>query len=235
PSRMVLLVLGLFVASPLWPQLEIGKVSGTVSDPSNARVSKAEVSLENPFSGRRVQIDSDDEGKFQFENVPYGVYVLRVSAQGFGAISKEVNVRSNIPVRVAVQMAVGSAGIEITVQGAGILQDDTPRSEIVIDENSIKLAPTVVRRDQLQALISTTPGWSTENDGLMHIRGVDDGTLFVVNGVPMPDRMDGLFAGSFNTDAISSLDVITGNIPAEFGDRSGAVVLVQPKSGIGKS
>src|SRR5262249_47769284 len=76
------------------------------------------------------------------------------------------------------------------------------------------------------------PGWSTENDGLMHIRGVDDGTLFVVNGVPMPDRMDGLFAGSLNTEAITSLDVITGNIPAEFGDRSGAVVIVQPKSGL---
>jgi hypothetical protein len=58
----------------------------------------------------------------------------------------------------------------------------------------------------------------------MHIRGVDDGTLYVVGGVPTPDRVDGLFAGSFNTDAITSLDVITGNIPAEFGDRSGAVV-----------
>ena len=42
----------------------------------------------------------------------------------------------------------------------------------------IKLTPTVVRRDQLQASISTTPGWNTENDGLMHIRGVDDGTLY---------------------------------------------------------
>ena len=66
----------------------------------------------------------------------------------------------------------------------------------------------------------------------MHIRGVDDGTLYVVGGVPTPDRVDGLFAGSFNTDAITSLDIITGNIPAEFGDRSGAVVLIQPKSGL---
>ena len=66
----------------------------------------------------------------------------------------------------------------------------------------------------------------------MHIRGVDDGTLYVVDGVPTPDRVDGLFAGSFNTDAITSLEIITGNIPAEFGDRSGAVVLIQPKSGL---
>ena len=104
--------------------------------------------------------------------------------------------------------------------------------KLVIDENDIKLTPSVVRRDQLQALVSTTPGWNTENDGLMHIRGVDDGTLYVVGGVPTPDRVDGLFAGSFNTDAITSLDIITGNIPAEFGDRSGAVVLIQPKSGL---
>src|SRR5205085_3502154 len=113
-----------------------------------------------------------------------------------------------------------------------VVQDETPRSEIVIDESTIKLAPSVVRRNQLQALIATTPGWNTENDGLMHIRGVDNGTLYVVSGVPMRDRVDVLFAGSFNTDAVTSLDIITGNIPAEFGDRSGAVVIVEPKSGI---
>ena len=56
----------------------------------------------------------------------------------------------------------------------------------VIDENVIKLTPTVVRRDQLQALVSTTPGWNTENDGLMHIRGVDDGTLYVVEACRRP-------------------------------------------------
>jgi len=226
-------LLSLTISVPLWAQIEIGKLTGSVLDPTGAVISKADVSIENPLSGRLTQVETDDHGEFRIENVPYGAYILRASAPGFGGITKSVDVRSNVPLRISLTMTVAPVGSEVSVDASNDTASATPRTETVIDESNIKLTPGVVRRDQLQSLISTAPGWNTENDGLMHIRGVDDGTLYVVGGVPTPDRVDGLFAGSFNTDAITSLDVITGNIPAEFGDRSGAVVLVQPKSGIG--
>ncbi|HEY7097415.1 MAG TPA: TonB-dependent receptor [Terriglobales bacterium] len=231
-SIFVLVVAGMLFSTSLWAQMEIGRLSGVVSDPSGAAITAARVSLENPLSGRLTEVATDSRGEFRFENVPYGAYILRVVAAGFNSMAKAMDVRSNVPARVTLTMTIATAGAEVTVNAAPVLASETPRTETVIDEGYIKLVPSVVRRDQLQALIATAPGWSTENDGLMHIRGVDDGTLYVVGGVPTPDRVDGLFAGSFNTDAITSLDVITGNIPAEFGDRSGAVVLVQPKSGI---
>ena len=214
-------------------QVEIGRLSGNVSDPSGAIVSGAQVSLVNPLTGRQNQTKTNDQGQFRFDNVPYGAYVLRASASGFAPLEEPVGVWSNVPLTLSLKLTIASTATAVTVTDSLESEEATPRSEVVIDESSIKLSPTVVRRDQLQSLLSTAPGWNTENDGLMHIRGVDDGTLFVVGGVPTPDRVDGLFAGSFNTDAISSLDVITGNIPAEFGDRSGAVVVVQPKSGLG--
>jgi hypothetical protein len=215
--------LSLLLSSPLLrAQMEIGRISGTVTDSRGARVSGAGIFLENPLSGRQEQTQSSDLGQFQFENLPYGTYVVRVSAAGFGSSKLQATVRSNVPVRVSVQLAIATAKLDLRVEAPDILQHETPRTEVIIDENQIKLSPSVVRRDQLQALVSTAPGWNTENDGLMHIRGVDDGTLYVMDGVPTPDRVDGLFAGSFNTDAITSLDIITGNIPAEFGDRSGA-------------
>jgi len=223
-------ICGLLISSSLWAQVEIGRLTGTVLDPTGARVAQAEVSLDNRLTGRLVRISSNSQGEFRIENIPYGAYVLRVAAPGFGTFAKDVAVRSNIPLETTVQLTVAAGGAEVTVR-SDLVQADSPRTETVIDETFIKLAPAVVRRDQLQALISTTPGWNTENDGLMHIRGVDDGTLYVVDGVPTPDRVDGLFAGSFNTFAITSMDIITGNIPAEFGDRSGAVVVIQPKSG----
>ena len=215
-----------------WAQMEIGRISGTVADSSGARISRAQIVLENPLSGRKSETIAGDQGQFQFENVPYGAYVVRVSGAGFKSSATDLSVRSNVPVRVSVKLEISTNKVDLTVEMPDVLGHETPRTETIIDERDIKLTPNVVRRDQLQALVSTTPGWNTENDGLMHIRGVDDGTLYVVGGVPTPDRVDGLFAGSFNTDAITSLDIITGNIPAEFGDRSGAVVVVQPKSGL---
>jgi hypothetical protein len=56
--------------------------------------------------------------------------------------------------------------------------------------------------------------------------------LFVVDGVPVADRLDAVSASAFNLDSIEAVRVITGDIPAEFGGRSGAVVTLQPKSGV---
>src|SRR6185503_4990737 len=69
-------------------------------------------------------------------------------------------------------------------------------------------------------------------NGLLHVRGVDDGILYVIDGIPTVDRLDAVSASNFDTEMIRSLNVITGNLPAEFGGRSGAVVQIQPRSGI---
>ena len=226
-----LILLQMIACSFVYGQMEIGQITGTITDPSGASVANARVLLQNPLTSRESSVVSDTSGNFRLENVPYGTYILRASASGFTPSSRQVAVRSNVPIVVPFRLTIATEGTEVTVRPS-VMQAETTRTDVVLDENMIKLTPGVVRRDQLQSVVSTTPGWNTENDGLMHIRGVDDGTLYVVNGIPTPDRVDGVFAGSFNPDAITSLDVITGNIPAEFGNRSGAVVIIQPKSGL---
>src|SRR5882672_9154131 len=92
--------------SHLWSQMEIGRLSGTVSDASGARVSGAHISLHSPLSGRQTRTLTDDQGQFQFENVPYGSYVLGVSASGFASSTTPVEVRSNVAVQLPVKLAV---------------------------------------------------------------------------------------------------------------------------------
>jgi hypothetical protein len=106
-------------------------------------------------------------------------------------------------------------------------------TETRVDETFIFRFPAgATRSSQLQKVVATTPGWRTEHDGLTHVRGVDDGILYIVDGIPVTDRLDVASASSYDTEMIRSLNVITGNIPAEFGGRSGAVVSVQSKSGM---
>jgi hypothetical protein len=145
----------------MWSQLEIGRLSGTVADSTNARISAAQVTLENPATARKSQTITDIQGQFQFDNVPYGNYLLRISAPGFGSSTQQVNIRSRVPAQVVVRLDIPTSDVSVTVAALpDALQQVTPRSETVLDESSIKFAPTVVRRDQLQALIASTPGWA---------------------------------------------------------------------------
>ncbi|HLK33891.1 MAG TPA: carboxypeptidase-like regulatory domain-containing protein, partial [Terriglobales bacterium] len=79
PERINLLSVAAVVclAALLHAQIEIGTVAGTVSDPSHARVADARVILQNPLTGSSRQEVTDDHGGFEFENVPYGAYILR--------------------------------------------------------------------------------------------------------------------------------------------------------------
>jgi len=170
-----LILLQVIACSFVYGQMEIGQITGTITDPSGASVANARVLLQNPLTSRESSVVSDTSGNFRLENVPYGTYILRASASGFTPSSRQVAVRSNVPVVVPFRLTIATEGTEVTVRPS-VMQAETTRTDVVLDENMIKLTPGVVRRDQLQSVVSTTPGWNTENDGLMHIRGVDDGT-----------------------------------------------------------
>lgn len=143
--------------------------------------------------------------------------------------------RSNIPVVIELKLIVAGADESVTVPaGEALVGSEPSGTETRVDESFIRRVPGgAARSSRLQRVVATTPGWRLENDGLLHVRGVDDGVLFVIDGIPVVDRRDTVSASPFDAEAVSSMNVITGNIPAEFGGRSGAVAAVQTKSGIG--
>lgn len=228
-----LVIVCLFFCLSAQAQIQIGTISGSITDPAGARVAGAKIMLGNSITGYGETRTTDARGEFTFNNVPFAVYSLRVEANGFQPSTQTVSVRSNLPLTLDLKLSVAAAAESTIVEGReALVAADSASSEIDLTESFLRRAARAARGSALQRLIATTPGWTTQNNGLMHIRGVDDGILYVVDGIPTVDRLDAISAGGFDTDAINSLNVITGNIPAEFGGRSGAIVQVQPKSGI---
>src|SRR5215475_14242823 len=214
-------------------QIQIGTIKGGITDPAGAVVTGASVWLTNSITGEKVGGVTDGAGVFVFNNVSFNHYTLRVEARGFAPQSRSITVNSNLPLELSISLSVAGASEQINVAAQENLAGaDSASSETTLAANFIGRAPRVNRGGQLQELIATTPSVATENNGLIHIRGVDDGILYVLDGVPVADRLDALSASSFDTDTINSMQVITGGIPAEFGGRNAAVVIVRPKSGI---
>jgi outer membrane receptor protein involved in Fe transport len=227
------IIVVLCISHIAFAQIQIGTVGGFVFDATGAVLADAKVALENPLTSSKQLARTDNRGAFIFNNVPFAQYHLRVEANGFQPAVQSFGVRSNLPLKLEIQLSVAGTkdSLTVTIQQR-LIEKDSASTEIKLEDNFIGRQPGASRSRGLQNILATTPGWTTENNGLLHIRGVDDGILYVVDGIPTIDRVDSLFASSPDAEMIRSIEIITGNIPAEFGGRSGAVVTVQPKSGI---
>ncbi|MDA2930683.1 TonB-dependent receptor [Acidobacteria bacterium AH-259-O06] len=233
-QRVILLVgvilLSLF--SDAQAQVQIGTVRGTVVDPSGAVLPGARVTLDQPITGFSRLTTTDQLGEFVFNNVPFASHRLRVEVAGFQSFEKAAYVRSNIPVVLDVKLSLPGAPEIVTVEAELLLEKKSPSTETSLDESLLQRWPGARPSAGLQEIIGTVGGWAREDNGLLHARGVDDRFPFVIDGIPLSDRIDTLFAGSIDTDMIQSMQVINGHIPVEYGYASGGVISILPKSGI---
>lgn len=232
PAILIGLVFLLLISSTAArAQIQIGTIGGTVTDSAGARLPRAEVTLDNSLTGFHVATTASGQGDYVFNNVPFGSYSLRASAADFQPVKQTVSIRSNIPLvaNLTLALAVVKETVSVVADDS-LLQPDSSSTTTTVDESFLRRMPGAARNREVQNVIATTPGWRAENDGLLHVRGVDDGTLYVVDGVPVTDRVDVVSGNAYDTEMIRSLTVLTGNIPAEFGGRSGAVVTIQSKS-----
>ena len=110
-------------------------------------------------------------------------------------------------------------------------QPVTTTTRTTLAGDAVRRAPIRISSRGLQDAIATTPGWATEDNGLMHARGVDDGFLYVVDGVPMYERMDSAHGIAPDPEMVESVNVLVGHVPPEFGFKSGGVIEVRTSSG----
>jgi len=75
-------------------------------------------------------------------------------------------------------------------------------------------------------LVDAQPGWLMEANGVLHPRGSEYQTLFVIDGVPMDDNRSPAFAPDLQDGDLQAVSVLTGNFPAEYGRKLGGVVEV---------
>ena len=73
-------------------------------------------------------------------------------------------------------------------------------------------------------LIDTLPGWLLEANAVLHPRGSEYDTQYVIDGIPLLDNRSLAFVPAFETDEFEALNVMTATIPAEFGRKLGGVV-----------
>ena len=220
----VVFALGLLLAAVAGAQQQSAAVRGTVVDAVSNRVAGAAVLLLDSLGFEIARTATDAIGRFVFEDVPPGSYALLADAPLERSAALVVNVQTALPVAVELQLA---ARVAETVVVDSAAEQPSVATRTTVAGSALQQMPARLRSRGLQDVLATLPGWSSEDNGLLHVRGVDDGFLYVQDGVPIYDRVDALFGIASDPASVRTIHVLTGYMPPEFGLKSGAVIEVQ--------
>lgn len=83
----------------------------------------------------------------------------------------------------------------------------------------------------LNQVLLQTPGVVQDSFGDIHVRGEHRNLQYRINGIALPESIEG-FGQVFDVRAFSSVGLLTGALPAQFGFRTNAVVNLETRSGI---
>ena len=96
------------------------ELSGTVFDPSGARVPGANVIAANPNMKNREVAQTDAAGDFAFHSIPAGRYMLEVRVPGFDVYQQNnITVEGGAPAVVNPKLSIGGLTEKIAVIAAG--------------------------------------------------------------------------------------------------------------------
>lgn len=215
-------------ASPSYAQLQQGTIVGSLSGPSGAPISDARITLFDQL-GNAVTTVTAVNGQFRLTNVAMGSYSLKAEAAPFEAVVNALTVADALPITLELKLSAALAEqVNVTAETN---QPVTTTTRTTLAGDAVRRAPIRISSRGLQDAIATTPGWATEDNGLLHARGVDDGFLYVVDGVPMYERMDSVHGIAPDPEMIDSINVMVGHVPPEFGFKSGGVIEVRTATG----
>jgi hypothetical protein len=212
-----------------------GSIEGVVKDPSGAVVPGATAQIVNPVSGLIRSSVTDAEGSFRFTNVPFNPYHLTVSSAGFITSSLEVEVRSGVPTKVAVELKLGSTATTVNVtENGGDLVEKDPSFHTDVDTSLTDRLPLESQSSSVSSLVTlVSPGVVADSNGLFHGLGDHAENSFSVDGQPITDQQSKVFSNQIPLDSIQSLEAVSGGPPAEYGDKTSLVIKVTTRSGLG--
>ncbi|MFN7993303.1 MAG: TonB-dependent receptor [Bryobacteraceae bacterium] len=223
-------IIWLLVAIPVLAQVDTGELRLTVTDSTGLALPSAGTLVSQATQTRR-EFRTDGAGHFTFQHLPFGVYRLTVEHANFATTSALIEIRSSLPREYRAQLSVETQSTEVVVTDAATLVDPH-RTGVTysVGAQQIREQQSSIPGRGLIDLINLQPGWLPEANAVMHPRGSENQTLFVVDGVPMDENRSPAYSPDLDTGEVQSMSILTGNYPAEYGRKLGGVIEVTTSS-----
>jgi hypothetical protein len=213
-------------------------VEGTVTDQQGLAAAGAKVHISNPAFGTDRSTLSGRDGAYRIPGLAAGTYTISTSKTGFTVETlRNLELTVNCTFTLNIVLRVEGYAEKVEVSGvAPLLESTTSSTGFTIVPRQIEQMP-INGRNYLD-LLQLVPGVAINHqqdpslDSATPILGERGGnTVFLMDGMPNRDEVNGGAAAQFNQDSILEFQVVTSGYEAEFGHGSGGVVNVLSKGG----
>ena len=214
------------VATLAIAQANEGSLRLTIADSTGHPIS-APVHIASQSNQYSKTLSSPADGVLEIARLPYGIYHIDIRQPGFSQVSIPIEIRSSTPKQLNIHLSLAPLTESITVHTADtLLSVDEPGSVQMLGTTAIHDRLGSLPGRSLQDLVNSQPGWLYEGSAVLHPRGSEYQTQFVVDGIPLTDNRSPGFGPEIETDNVQSLGIYTAGIPAEYGRKMGGVIEV---------
>ncbi|MGC2446728.1 MAG: carboxypeptidase-like regulatory domain-containing protein [Candidatus Sulfotelmatobacter sp.] len=242
---VVLLSTLLALAVMTFAQSATTSLRGTITDAKGAVVTGATVTLNNSATGFSRSVKSDDQGVYQFLELPPATYVITVTSQGFGTTKREhvvLQVSSPATVNFVLQVQGANEIVDVSAEAPMVNTQDATLGN---NFNARQLTDLPSEGRDPASILSLQPGVvyigkttdaQQDNDSRGgSVNGArSDQTNITLDGLDDNDQLKGYaFEGAMRAtlDSLQEFRVTTSNYDAASGRSSGAQVNLVTKSG----
>jgi len=214
----------MIVTAAAWSQVNRGELPFSVADPSGAGL-RARIQLDSQASHFHQSLETNATGHVTLAMLPFGIYRLTVDRSGFASYHSTIDLHTAIPQDRRVQLAVAGVETQIRVNDVDTsidLHSASNASQIGTQQIEQRLSSLPGR--SVQDLVVSQPGWIYEGNAVLHPRGSEYQTQFVVDGIPLTDNRSPSFGPEIEADDLESMSIYTAGFPAEYGRKMGGVV-----------
>jgi hypothetical protein len=235
PFRFLLsaLLLGLLLPAAAMA----GQVRGHVLGSDGKPLPGATVTLANDLLGYTQSTVAGTDGSFRFLNVPDNPYHLRAALDQFRDVHVDVDVRGSIPVDrdLTLLAAFGETTTVTAEKEAVALETDSSSSHVDIDKSLVSRFPAAVASRAFESIVLSAPGFSQDENGRYHFQGGHSQQLLVIDGQPIGDQVGISFSNSLNPAIAQDLEIVTGGVAAEYGEKANGVINLTTRSALGQN
>lgn len=221
-GRVALSAFVISISAPAYASVD-AVVTGVVEDALLHPLENATVIIHDASGHTVAKATTDKTGRFTITGVPLGDYTVEASQPGLVSDHTHVQLVSGQVAEVELVLVDSEEIVEIKEDWA--VPEPTKATGSVTTVGRQELAELPGADDRpITDVVATQAGVVQDALGNIYVRGHHGNVQYQIDGVPVPDSVGSMFAASIPVRLIQSLEIQTGGMPAEFGNRLGAVI-----------